>query len=156
MSAFGGGFGGFGQNNNQQQNTGFGGFGANTNTNTGMSDPLLPLESILPCDALYWGTQEISPNPSLTRILSARYRNRIWFYSKYRRLWQHEYNWWRTLRWWVYWLWKHWRYVDDAFLCWNVLLVSTSHDAISNLDITSNLASIVHLFLACLLQWILE
>jgi hypothetical protein len=56
MSAFGGGFGGFGQNNNQQQNTGFGGFGANTNTNTGMSDPFLSFERIPSCDALSWGT----------------------------------------------------------------------------------------------------
>jgi hypothetical protein len=56
MSAFGGGFGGFGQNNNQQQNTGFGGFGANTNTNTGMSDPLLFIEHIPFCNALSGGT----------------------------------------------------------------------------------------------------
>lgn len=38
MSGFGGGFGGFGQNNNTQQSSTFGGFGgANTNTNTGTS-----------------------------------------------------------------------------------------------------------------------
>jgi hypothetical protein len=99
MSAFGGGFGGFGQNNNQQQqqNTGFGGFGANTGTNTGMSDSIISTERICPRDTLVWGTLDINPNPSLTRTLSARYRNNIWFY-KYRRLWQHEHNWRWTLR----------------------------------------------------------
>ena len=73
---------------------------------------------------------DISPNPSLTRTLSTRYRNNIWFY-KYRWLWQHEYNRWWALRWWFCWLWRLWRYVEYAPLLWNLLLGSLSHDAVS-------------------------
>jgi hypothetical protein len=56
--SFGGGFGGFGSNNNNNQSTGFGGFGSsNNNTSTGMYkllleflDPFTRDRSDAPCD----------------------------------------------------------------------------------------------------------
>jgi hypothetical protein len=50
--SFGGGFGGFGQTNNNQQQSAFGGFGSTQNTNAGRS-PLLHLDIFITPGAFY-------------------------------------------------------------------------------------------------------
>ena len=64
--SFGGGFGGFGQNNNS---TGFGGFGSNTNT-TGRSNFSSTLLYIpLGASLLDWGTLELARSIAYTNLL---------------------------------------------------------------------------------------
>ena len=121
MSGFGGGFGGFGQANNQQQQStpAFGsGFGASNPSGRSKSPLFFPLAHVSRTHAVPTRREscrramEPSSNPSLTRIFP---RDRLWFHD-HARIWQHRtrHHWWRALWHYFWWIRKFWRYVDDA------------------------------------------